>query len=534
MVKNKPANNSTESSREQARDPATASATTSDKKPQKDKKIAKKISVKGKIEDNEQNSNESTNASTEAAQEEKGVEHFRDVVHEKVMPFLGHHALPDVLDFDKVWAKNEATFCKGNEPRMFSMACYIFSVSDINDVQQTFRVKYKLLCNVGITEEDFDSHLQCEDPETWKPSWLPYVRPFNSVEDVEFELQPGPYNERYTIQAAFGHAGGPKVWAAHFEIVGETVFQVAFDVHRCPYDVQKLAILFQVENNRQNFNRPRHWATWHWEPPWTASRWAVTSMPQGDYVLDRSWIYLERVHKSHHFGKTSQEMDQMKVVMLAQRNWRFFFWRVMFVLFIINCITIGAFLFDGFDESMSFASTMLVANIAFLYVTSGMVPHVSYLTMLDYYVYGSFVHMCSVVTQVCAMRVLQDQDVFDDEEAKDIRRIMLMANAGLLFIVNSLWTYLSHRAWHSENRQIKDTMASESSGKVRNASLSDISTSKSGSKLVKKGQGKPNSPTDAAKSKPKDEQQPLVDSKQQRTVPNGETAVNATTPLGCE
>lgn len=396
---------------------------------------------------------------------------FKAVCKDKVILTLGARHMPDALDFDKLWRKDEALFCLPDQPRKFSLACIIFSVSDINDVQQTFRVKYRLLCNVGITEGDFDSHLNLEDPTDWKPAWVPYIRAFNSCSDVKFEHQPGPYNELYTVQAAFGTSAKNKVWAAHFELNCETVFQVPFNVHRCPYDMQELSMTFQVENTRQNFNRARHWAEWHWEAPWTASRWAMTNMPQGDYVLDRNWIYLTRVPK----GTCHMEMDQFKITMLGQRNWRFFFWRVMFVLFILNGICTAVFLFESFDEMLSFISTMLVADVAFLFVTNGMVPHVAYLTMLDYYVYGSFVYMCVVVLEVCALRLLEDRQVVDEEEAGSCRRWMGVINLSVLFIVNAVWTILSYRAFQAETGRFSEFMAADSvHERTRNASFSEI------------------------------------------------------------
>lgn len=381
---------------------------------------------------------------------------------------VGAHHMADNLDFDKLWKKHEASFCLPEQPRKFSLACTIYSVSDINDVQQTFRVKYRLVCNCAITEEDFDRHLDLEDPVHWKPTWVPYIRPFNSCTDVKFEPQPGPYGELYTVQASFATGSG-KVWAAHWELDCETVFQVPFDVHRCPYDVQELGMTFQVENTRQNFNRARHWAQWHWEAPWTASRWALTNMPQGDYVLDKNWIYLNRIPKK----TTHMEMDQYRITMLAHRNWRFFFWRVMFVLFILNGVTSSVFLFESFDEMLSFVSTMLVANVAFLFVSGDMVPHVAYLTMLDYYVYGSFVFMCGVVLQVCFVRVMEDRQAFDSEEASNCRQLMAQFTISLLFIVNLVWTLASLQAYRAETQRFNHLMSDEHT-RSRGASFSDI------------------------------------------------------------
>merc|ERR1712185_520024 len=110
---------------------------------------------------------------------------------------------------------------------------------------------------------------------------------------------------------------------------------------------------------------------------------------------------------------------------------------------------------------MSFSSTMLVADVAFLFVSGGMVPHVAYLTMLDYYVYGSFVFMCGVVIQVCLVRVIEDRDGFDEEEAGKVRRWMGLCNISLLLIINLLWTYISYLAYNRETGRFESVIGSE-------------------------------------------------------------------------
>merc|ERR1719487_2022657 len=103
------------------------------------------------------------------------------------------------------------------------------------------------------------------DRAQWEPAFVPHVRPFNAIEELRKVVAQGTHGQVYCCQVAFGPS--EKTWVAHFELDCETVFQVPFNVRRCPYDVQELRMVFQVENTRQDFNHPRYWGEWWWEAP---------------------------------------------------------------------------------------------------------------------------------------------------------------------------------------------------------------------------------------------------------------------------
>jgi hypothetical protein len=353
--------------------------------------------------------------------------------------------VPDFLDFDRLWNQDEVKFCGERDARKFAVACTVYSIANIHDVQQSFRAKYRLLCNVAITQSDFVRHMTMKDPAKWKPAFIPHLQPVNASWEIKRELLPGPIGELYSVQVAFN--GEDKSWVAHYEIDCETEFIVPFDVRFCPFDVQQLKMIFHIEDTRQSFSRPRHWVQWHWEAPWTAGRFAITSMPQGDYALDRKWIYIERVKES---TKYERQPDQFHICILAQRNWQFFFWRVMFVLFIINGVTCSSFLFKGYDERMNCVSTMLVAIVTFLFVTKDMVPHVAYFTLLDYYVYGSFTFICCVAVQIATVKACVDEKRIEEETGIIVQNTMGAFNCSVLLAVNSLWGFVSLKAWLRE------------------------------------------------------------------------------------
>lgn len=211
-----------------------------------------------------------------------------------------------------------------------------------------------------------------------------------------------------------------------------------------------------MEGARQDFNSPRYWAEWHWEPPWTAGRWALTNMPQGGYELDRKWIFIKRLSEN---SKT-RELDQFQITILAQRNWRFFFWRVMLMLFVINLATVMALLFETFNEAMIYLSGMLLVIVTFSLTTSSMIPHVAYLTYLDFYVYGSYVFMCSVVLELSFARIMVHKEQWDGRTAGDVRHWMWRINSILMCVVNVIWVLLSTRA-HSFEQKAFDSLTTE-------------------------------------------------------------------------
>lgn len=162
-------------------------------------------------------------------------------------------------------------------------------------------------------------------------------------------------------------------------------------------------------------------------------------------------IYLSRLKKKF----MGREMDQYEITLLARRNWRYFFWRVMLVLLIIDGVTVLSFLFDGFDEMMGFVATMLVAIVAFTLSISEVIPHVAYLTYLDYFVYASYGFVSSIVGELFLERLLSSHNHISEDTAKTFRWSMFITNSVILFLGVVVWTLASYVAFTQEGQAIK-------------------------------------------------------------------------------
>merc|ERR1712176_166816 len=104
------------------------------------------------------------------------------------------------------------------------------------------------------------------------------------------------------------------------------------------------------------------------------------------------------------------------------------------------------FAFNEFDEQMAFVATMFVAAVAFLFVMQNMVPHVGYLTYLDYYVYGSFIYLVFLAAQGTIYEVVKDNDIFDDTLLYKLSLKLGVADQVLLLGFNFVWILVSRDA----------------------------------------------------------------------------------------
>ena len=118
----------------------------------------------------------------------------------------------------------------------------------------------------------------------------------------------------------------------------------------------------------------------------------------------------------------------------------------MFLMAVITLLSSLVFLMHGSSaDQLAYISAMLLSAVAFLFVIAGMLPHTSYLTILDKYIYGSFLYFASLGIQVAVSPIFDDHSG-DYEAVSPIDKTLFWANISIFVSAHILWAVVQERA----------------------------------------------------------------------------------------
>lgn len=274
--------------------------------------------------------------------------------------------------------------------REASLSFFINSVRNVDSVDESFDVDYYLIARWD------EPSVQTADVD-WSKVWNPKVDSVNAINPgkqwEEFRLvRPG----RVSVEGRFA-----------------STYSAPMDLRRFPFDRQVLPIVIESSAHRLHeltflfqigdAGQPIRLAA---NQPYDVPREVALSedIRLPEWTIEKVQVR-ERVNRYIH---DSTEWSQFRIELVMSRNYGFYLWRVFSILILIVTLSFLVFLHgaDHFGERMSFSLTLFLAGVAFSFVTSGLIPRISYLTLLDVFMLGSYAVIFLTVVENAAVYVL--------------------------------------------------------------------------------------------------------------------------------
>jgi hypothetical protein len=301
-------------------------------------------------------------------------------------------------------------------------------IHKIDDLEQNISIDFSIWCYMlqpGITTGAGDSLVRVKSEAL---QWKPEVQIFNLTE------QPHLIEETFHANETNGDVYGFLNWVI--------VSQQRLQLQRFPFDQQFFSIQFQVLNSEyEPF------------PPGVRER-APRSFPDPDKKLREIWLVAESevwqlAGSSSHI---SEDVDycECHVHLMLERKSSFHLLNICTPYFFIGltaCGTYGIPMTSGDPTGrFSFMITILLTAIAFKFVTSGLVPKTSYLTLLDKYALCGFVFLNVMLLKdfIVALAIQSGQD-FNVINKADI--IVTSVCAVSWILIHSLLFVAARRRW---------------------------------------------------------------------------------------
>ena len=328
------------------------------------------------------------------------------------------------------------------------MGCYFttwfLNLSKIDSVAQTFaaRIHIKLfrqLCDVELSE-----YLEIKEYNKTNKK----KREFKPKLDIKFDLQIAVGSTEYTKIAE------SVTFNAHYKrhflcqkFLITTAFSEEFELYNFPFDCQHLQFLCQIKYQIKQLNEYNDMKK---KLKMIENFGFIGFVPEGQSFNAVGWEL-----KGFEIGYPCPNDNEknISIRIIVQRLWKFYIIRVVVVLMIISFMTLFALIFDdgeGINDRLGYISTMLLTAVAYMFITNGFIPPLQYLTLLDKYVFFTFVFILFVAIQVCVLNVLGS----DVDDIKFIDYLVLSFDFLIYLIVHILFFMASVKLFGEETNKL--------------------------------------------------------------------------------
>eukprot|EP01083_Nonionella_stella_P118374 353371_1 len=233
-------------------------------------------------------------------------------------------------------------------------------------------------------------------------------------------------------------------------------FEMDGDLKSFPFDVQSLKFRFRIDNtmctNRNwvilDFNRGRK------EDNITTSLFLIRT----DAMKDKEFkLILAKVEAYEQIPNKEAKWYNSHIwfTLYVERLWQYYLHQVIIVtcclaLFVFPIFRLNV---DAFNERVSYLVTLILAQVASLYVLNSHIPKLPYLTMLDIYIYGGFCFTLLAVIESLIVDILCDKSTSDVLKAAElVDRVAFYCFVGS-FVIFHIWFVYKTKSIMRHNQQ---------------------------------------------------------------------------------
>eukprot|EP00457_Paulinella_chromatophora_P008493 gb/GEZN01008528.1/.p1 GENE.gb/GEZN01008528.1/~~gb/GEZN01008528.1/.p1 ORF type:complete len:433 (-),score=30.95 gb/GEZN01008528.1/:85-1383(-) len=287
-------------------------------------------------------------------------------------------------------------------PHIVHVYAMIFRLGDINTVQESFSVVLHLFMRWKPSQDDLK--IWSTSPTGFTPTWKPTFVIANAVsveaEPHEFEnksnfriIKNGDAN-RYGIRQGFSNGD-------EWLVESSTAYKVTMTAHMnlaaFPFDSQELPVVFEMSETDEKAKFDTNILTSIDQNVTSTGTSSVVEFTTLTSHLSE-WLIVPPLASIQSEWRFSKFYIRLKVV----RMWYGYAFRVILPLVVLASISFAAFGFDvndGRGDRISFLVTLLLTMTAFQFSIQVLLPQVSYLTAIDWFIQTCFIFLAIMLAE---------------------------------------------------------------------------------------------------------------------------------------
>lgn len=321
------------------------------------------------------------------------------------------------------------------DPPTLFYSIYVDSLGSVQTADQQFYAKLQIILEWPATQEEYINYVM--NPKGWTPWAPPELICLNMQDKDSVSMQLG----KLSIESGDNMCKVRKAHR-HYTMIKQTIqvignFHEDLELENYPFDVQPFSVHLGFVDLPDYVKMEKRDLQYSSSIGLDSSSWKFVSMGVKD---QNSIIQITTV------------MERQSTVTVV---------RVIMVLMILQMMSLGGFTvdpIDGLADRLGLSFTMMLTAVAYSLVIQSFLPEIGYLTFLDKYVMGSFIHLATVSL---AMAVASLYKEFEDVDVGFIDRLCLISTASLTLLYNlAAASYIAYQRLANEHR--KKTLTSNS------------------------------------------------------------------------
>jgi len=294
-------------------------------------------------------------------------------------------ALTDLANSQKTAEPEAKVEPEDKGATIIEMNCLIRRIFNVDTVNQTFAVSMTVVMLWDMPENE-EPPQPWEDDGDWVPRWRPVYRVRRVIEEVS-------KTERfYSVKK-----NGRRMVKAEMEHL--VVLFEELELRSFPVDCQDLLISIESQQTTEQVQ---------WRADQSHDGPAVKLSDSRFALSDFSLVMVKDTLPGYtwHFGKEVYPQDdkeccKLRVIVKVQRKYQYYMINVILMILAIVSLSLCSWFNHPADvanrQAVDFS--LILTAVAFKLVLSSMLPTVSYMTLLDYYVLGGFAFL--IMVTVC-------------------------------------------------------------------------------------------------------------------------------------
>ena len=330
-------------------------------------------------------------------------------------------------------------FERNEEEIDVAICVHVHSLYNVDSSNQTFAATMEFTIERELTEQELIDYK--ENPDTFKPFLIKtYASQAQEIKQNElFEYFKGkPYYLYY-----WDHNNTAYCHTMNFYNV---VFNESLELRNFPFDVQHYAVNIHLDCRDINME-------WNWNEV-NDKKNKIILKPDNtcSFTMESNAL---NVIGCDFFDKPYLELVTTKTgdvivfegIFILKREWQFYVSRVMVVLSIISFLTNLCFFFgdDSIPDRFGYISTTLLAAVAYMFITANYIPPLKYLTLLDIYIYFTFVYILLIAIENSLISAFENIGNISDIDVR-----FFFINLGIWILTHLLFVFKAYKAYQFE------------------------------------------------------------------------------------
>jgi len=324
-----------------------------------------------------------------------------------------------------------------SKPVIVGVQMFFSRTENLDMVHQNFFTQFDLVLEWQPTKEEVESYI--EDPIGFKPAWYPIIQFKNgniAVQAIKtiggnqgFRVI-GPKCESTDVYGnALNNLRYPYIIECMYDVQG--TFSEFLELHNFPMDCQDLTVSMQLMDSmlKASFG------------PYLNAKAEVVQVSLKYNGLSEYDMVPPVVE--FYTNQYSEAFSALNIRLKIRRKWDIYIWKIVIFVGCICLSSLSVFTLhpvDDLDERYALLFTLLLTNIAFLYVVGDMLPSLTYLTLLDWYVVCGFLYL---IIEIVGVGIIGSNEL-DNATDNDFAFSMV----GVYFAMNLAffsWAYFARR-----------------------------------------------------------------------------------------